>query len=88
MTKRIYVGNISWNSSEQDIRELFEGFGAVERVDWVADRYTGQFRGFAFITMEDEDADKAIAALNGNDFGGRRLKVEEARDSRSGRRPS
>ena len=76
----IFVGNLSFSVTEQTLRSLFEPFGAVERVNVVTDRDTGQPRGFAFVEMaNDADAAKAINALNGRDVEGRTLNVNEAR---------
>jgi RNA recognition motif-containing protein len=83
--KNIYVGNLSYKASEEEIRALFEQYGAVDRVSVVTDRDTGQPRGFAFVEMSDDDAgNKAIEALNGTNLGGRNLNINEARpkDSR------
>lgn len=78
--KNIFVGNLSFSATEESIRSLFEAHGAVERVSIVTDRDTGQPRGFGFVEMTNNDeAERAIAALNGRDFGGRDLNVNEAR---------
>jgi len=78
--KNIYVGNLSFNATEDQVRELFEAHGAVDRVSIVTDRDTGQSRGFAFVEMpDDEAAQKAMEALNGTPMGGRNLTVNEAR---------
>jgi RNA recognition motif-containing protein len=78
--KNIYVGNISFQTTEQDIDAAFSAYGQVDRVQIVKDRDTGQSRGFAFVEMpNNSDADKAMAALNGADLGGRTLTVNEAR---------
>ncbi|HVW86130.1 MAG TPA: RNA-binding protein [Bryobacteraceae bacterium] len=78
--KNIYVGNISFQTTEQDLDAAFSAYGQVERVQIVKDRDTGQSRGFAFVEMpNNSDADKAMAALNGADLGGRTLTVNEAR---------
>jgi len=85
--KNIYVGNISFKTTEDDLNQAFSQYGQVERVQIVKDRETGQARGFAFVEMPvDSDADKAMAALNGTDLGGRTLTVNEARprEPRSG----
>jgi len=83
--KNIYVGNLSFDSTEQDIRALFEAYGAVDRVSVVTDRDTGQPRGFAFVEMSDNAAgDQAIAAINGHEVGGRALSVNEARPKSEG----
>ena len=78
--KNIYVGNLSFDSSEDQVRSLFEPYGAVDKVSIITDRDTGQPRGFAFVEMADDDAaNKAIEALNGTSLGGRNLNVNEAR---------
>ncbi len=79
MSKNIYVGNLPWNSSEEDVRAAFEEFGEVISVKLINDRETGRPRGFGFVEMEDEGAIQAIESLDGTDFGGRNLKVNEAR---------
>ena len=79
MAKRIYVGNLSYNSTDQDVREAFEQHGTVNGVDVLLDRETGRSRGFGFVEMDDADADKAIEALNGFELDGRALRVNEAR---------
>ena len=87
--KNLYVGNLPHNTSEAELRNVFEAHGAVEKVNLVTDRETGRSRGFAFVEMIDaSEADKAIALLNGTDLGGRPLTVNEAKPkvnrSRSG----
>jgi len=78
--KKIFVGNLSFNMTEGELRSLFEPHGSVESVLIVTDRNTGRSRGFAFVEMTDSSAaDQAIAALNGKDLGGRTLTVNEAR---------
>jgi cold-inducible RNA-binding protein len=78
--KNIFVGNLSFGATEDAVRALFEPFGAVERVNIITDRDTGQPRGFAFVEMSSNgDADRAISALNGKDLDGRALNVNEAR---------
>ena len=79
MTK-LYVGNLPWSASEDDIRELFSSIGVIESVALITDRETGRSRGFAFVEMDRADANKAISQLNGQDFGGRPLRVNEAQD--------
>jgi RNA recognition motif-containing protein len=80
MGKKIYVANIPFNVTEQDIRDLFSKYGEIESVKIITDKYTGQSRGFCFVEMETEDdAKKAISALNGNPFMERTLIVSEAR---------
>ncbi len=88
MSKSIYVGNISFSSSEEDIRNAFAQYGEVFNVKFIMDRETGRFRGFGFVEMDDAAALEAIQALNGKDIGGRALKVNEAqaRETRPPRR--
>jgi RNA recognition motif-containing protein len=77
--KSIYVGNIPFSASEDDLQALFAEYGDVQSVKFINDRETGRFRGFAFVEMEDEGALAAIEALDGSDMSGRNLKVNEAR---------
>lgn len=80
MNTKMYVGNLSWNASENDIRELFSQYGSVTEVALPTDRDTGRPRGFAFVTMETKEGmDAAINGLNGKDFLGRPLTINEAR---------
>ncbi|QJT11297.1 RNA recognition motif domain-containing protein [Oceanidesulfovibrio marinus] len=78
MSKNIYVGNLPWSTTEDDVRDAFAQFGEVTRVSLINDHETGRFRGFGFVEM-DSGGDEAITALDGSDFGGRTLKVNEAR---------
>lgn len=78
--KNIFVGNLSFSSTEDSVRGIFEGYGTVDRVSIITDRETGRSRGFAFVEMpNDEEAERAINALNGAEMGGRKLNVNEAR---------
>ncbi|MGC1104960.1 MAG: RNA-binding protein [Candidatus Acidiferrales bacterium] len=78
--KNLFVGNMSFQTTESELSELFKSFGQVTRVHIAMDRETGRARGFAFVEMpNDEEAAKAIAGLDGKDVGGRNLKVNEAR---------
>jgi cold-inducible RNA-binding protein len=78
--KNIFVGNLSFDATEGDVRSMFEEFGKVDRVNIVTDRDTGRARGFGFVEMgNDGEGEKAIAALNGRDLAGRALNVNEAR---------
>jgi cold-inducible RNA-binding protein len=78
--KNLYVGNLPHATTEAELRSVFEAHGAVEKVSMVTDRDTGRSRGFAFVEMTDAgEAEKAIAALNGTDLGGRTLKINEAK---------
>ena len=78
MSKKIYVGNLPFSASDDEIRELFGEFGTVESVNLITDRDTGRPRGFGFVEMSD-GADEAIQALHQKDMGGRTLNVNEAR---------
>ena len=88
MQKKLYVGNLSFETTESDLKELFSQAGTVETVRIITDRDTGRSKGFGFVEMQD-GGDKAIAEMNGRDFKGRALTVNEARpmssrDPRSG----
>ena len=83
--KNIFVGNLDFGTTEQDLRSLFERYGAVERVTIVTDRDTGRSRGFGFVEMSaNSEADQAINALNGTDVNGRGINVNEARPKGEG----
>jgi RNA recognition motif-containing protein len=88
---QIFIGNLAYTATEEDVRQLFEPFGAVDRVNLITDRETGRFRGFGFVEMPDAtEAQAAIAGLNGTMVGERALNVNEARprEDRGGpRRP-
>ena len=78
--KNIFVGNLSFGTTEDTVRSMFESYGSVDRVNIVTDRDTGKARGFAFVEMNvDSEGDAAIAGLNGRDVDGRSLNVNEAR---------
>lgn len=78
--KNIFVGNLAFSVTESAVRTLFEAYGTVDRVSLVTDRDTGQARGFGFVEMPvNAEAERAIAALNGQEVGGRALNVNEAR---------
>ena len=83
MSKRIYVGNLPYSTTDEELRELFSQHGEVISSDVLYDRQTGRSRGFGFVEMPDADAQKAISALNGKEFGGRTLRVNEARERSS-----
>jgi len=95
--KKLYVGNLSFQTTEDELRDLFAQFGSIDSVRIITDRDTGRSKGFGFVEMQ-EGADNAIAQLHGREFNGRSLTVNEARpmtnksgggdrhDSRSGRR--
>ncbi len=78
MSKKIYVGNLSYDATETKVKEMFEEYGTVESVAWITDRDTGRFRGFAFVEMEESSANAAIKALNNQLVEGRELRVNEA----------
>lgn len=80
MKKTIYVANLPFTASEAEVQSLFQQHGAVHSVKLITDRETGRFRGFGFVEMDDQTANQAIEALNGTDFGGRNLQVNEARE--------
>jgi RNA recognition motif-containing protein len=81
----IYVGNLPFNTGEEDLRQMFAAYGQVEAVAIIKDKMTGRSRGFGFVEMtNDAEAREAIAGLNGNDMGGRTLTVNEARPRTEG----
>ncbi len=79
MTK-LYVGNLAWSATEDDIRELFSDIGEVQSANLILDRETRRSRGFAFVEMDQADAERAITELNGKDFQGRSLRINEAQE--------
>ena len=79
MSKKLYVGNLSFQTTETDISDAFTQYGAVESVNIITDRDSGRSKGFGFVVMDEEGADKAIATLNGTQLAGRTLTVNEAR---------
>jgi RNA recognition motif-containing protein len=88
MSKKIYVGNLSYEATEEQVSEMFAEFGKVETIAMITDRNSGRFRGFGFVEMEDSAANAAIKALNEKELDGRMLRVNEARpreDRSSGR---
>ena len=85
MARKLYVGNLPYDTDEQALQTLFAGAGTVETVSVMRDMATGRARGFAFVEMaSDEDAQKAISMLNDHDLGGRNLMVNEARPKPQG----
>jgi len=82
--KKLYVGNLSWSSTDADLRDLFSTYGDVASASVITDRETGRSRGFGFVELDDADATKAMSELDGRDFGGRTLRVNEAQDKRRG----
>ncbi|MCB9538219.1 MAG: RNA-binding protein [Myxococcales bacterium] len=86
MGKKIFVGNLSWNTDDQSLREAFEEFGEVTDAKVITDRETGRSRGFGFVTFEDDRAcQEAIEQMNGQSLDGRPLRIDEAQE-RSGPR--
>jgi RNA recognition motif-containing protein len=83
MRKNLYVGNLPYDTTADDLRDAFSEFGAVSRAQVISDRETGRSRGFGFVEMED-GADTAIESMNGKDFQGRRLTVNEAKSRSEG----
>ena len=80
----IYVGNLSFNATDDDIKSAVEAYGTVETASIIRDKYSAQSRGFGFVEMSNkEEAEKAIQSLNGSDFKGRALKVNEAKPRES-----
>ncbi len=83
----IYIGNLSYQATEEDIREVFTEYGTVKRVVMPVDRETGRMRGFAFVEMSsDESEEKAISELDGAEWMGRQLKVNKAKPKENNRR--
>jgi len=84
LSKKLYVGNLPFSATEEEIRDLFGQHGSVESVNVITDRETGRARGFAFVEMEASAADAAMRALDGSQLGGRSLRVNEANERRGG----
>ena len=85
MSKKIYVGNLPFSSTQEELESLFGRHGTVASVNVITDRETGRPRGFAFVEMETaSDADDAIRALDGSNLGGRDIRVNEAQDRQGG----
>jgi RNA recognition motif-containing protein len=81
---KLYVGNLPFTATEDGVRTLFAAHGTVEKVSLISDRDTGRPRGFGFVEMSNADASRAMQALNGKDFDGRSLKINEAQDKAGG----
>jgi cold-inducible RNA-binding protein len=79
LSKKLFVGNLSFQTTENDVTDAFAHVGTVEAVSIISDRDTGRSKGFGFVTMSEEDADKAIGTLNGSQLDGRALTVNEAK---------
>lgn len=93
MAKKIFVGNLAFQTTETELNDLFTPFGEVESVSIITDRDTGRSKGFGFVAMNDDHAEKAISQLNGTELNGRALTVNEARpmvkrDGGGGGRPN
>jgi RNA recognition motif-containing protein len=85
LSKKLYVGNLPFSTTEEELRGVFERHGAVESVNVITDRETGRSRGFGFVEMEEASAaDEAMRALDGSDMGGRNIKVNEAKERQRG----
>ena len=80
--KKLYVGNLPWSVDDGELEALFSAMGNVQSARVITDRDTGRSRGFGFVELDDDAAAKAIEELNGKDFGGRQLRVNEAVDKR------
>ncbi|MFW6096574.1 MAG: RNA recognition motif domain-containing protein [Chloroflexota bacterium] len=83
MLKKLYAGNLPFETTEKQVRELFSPFGEVYSVDMVLDSETNKFRGFCFVEIEEDAAEEAIAALKGQKFNGRSIKVSYARSDKT-----
>lgn len=81
MPKKLYIGNLSWETDDRKLQEAFARFGEIEEAKVITDRMTNRSRGFGFVTLaDDQAADKAVAEMNGFELDGRNIKVNEARD--------
>jgi len=87
MAKKIYVGNLPFTTTEQEVRAIFEAYGAIDTIKLIKNYDTGQFRGFGFVEMSDNEGQTAIDQLNGKDFNGRPLRVNEAKERQNNSRP-
>ncbi len=79
MTKTLYVGNLPWSTTEEDLATLFSATGAVKSTRIITDRESGRSRGFGFVEVNDEDAERVITEMNGKNLGGREIVVNEAK---------
>jgi RNA recognition motif-containing protein len=85
LSTKLYVGNLPFSATEEELREIFEAHGSIDSINVITDRDTGRPRGFAFVEMEDAGAaSKAMQALDGREMGGRTLRVSEARERSGG----
>ncbi len=86
MSKKLFVGSLSWNVDDQGLRQAFDPFGQISEAKVITDRDSGRSRGFGFVTFDEEDAaDKAISAMDGTELDGRSIKVNVAHEKRGGR---
>ncbi|MEN2984924.1 MAG: RNA-binding protein [Dictyoglomaceae bacterium] len=79
MSKTLYVGNLPWSTTEEELKSVFSNYGNVISARIISDKNTGKSRGFGFVEVEDSSAEKMISALNGTDFKGRKIIVNEAK---------
>ena len=79
MAKTLYVGNLPWGTTENDLMDAFRSHGSVISSRIITDKETGRSRGFGFVEVDDSDADQMVAAMNGSEFGGRQVVVNEAK---------
>lgn len=87
MNNKIYVGNLNYSTTEEELRNMFSQYGTIESVNIITDRFSGQSKGFGFIEMANADeAQQAIDGMNQQELGGRTLKVNEAREKRNDNR--
>jgi len=84
VSKKLYVGNLPFSTTDESLREVFEKHGSVESANVITDRETGRSRGFGFVEMDDAGAESAMRALDGTDVDGRSIRVNEAHDKRGG----
>jgi RNA recognition motif-containing protein len=82
----LYVGNLPWNTTEEELKDFFSSFGAVESVTIVTDRETGRSRGFGFVEVDGDAVDEIVATADGQEFGGRNLRVDKAQERARGPR--
>ncbi len=86
MSKKLFVGSLSWNTDDHGLRQAFDPFGPISEAKVITDRDSGRSRGFGFVTFDDDDsADKAISAMDGTELDGRSIKVNVAHEKRGGR---
>lgn len=84
MSKKLFVGNLAWGTTEEELQTLFSQFGNIEEAIILKDKFSGRSKGFGFVTLtNDQEAETAVAELNGKDFKGRNLVVNEARPPKS-----